>query len=112
MSIHYYNIILAPPVSIQFLLLESRAATITTFAKDCIQQRAQDGRFNDDFSDETEKVYFTQRPENVVIKGEEEVQCRTSLDPHREIVPTSVPTSVPIIKPWLHVATLTVQRNL
>ena len=48
---------------------ESRALTITTFAKDRIQRRSNSSNSpKDEYEQVQEKVYYTQAPENVVIK--------------------------------------------
>ncbi len=48
-------------------IAESRAVTITTFAKDRIQERVSDD-VGQDFNTTKEQVYFTLGPEYVVIK--------------------------------------------
>ena len=51
------------------LSLESRAVTITTLAKDRIQHRSNVSNSpRDEYEQTEEKIYFTQGPENVVIK--------------------------------------------
>ena len=51
------------------LVTESHAVTITTFAKDRVQQRSNYSNSpRDEYQLSEEKAYFTQGPENVVIK--------------------------------------------
>jgi hypothetical protein len=50
-------------------MLESRAVTITTFAKDRIQHLNHSSYSpKDEYEQVKEKVYYTQAPESVVIK--------------------------------------------
>ena len=52
-----------------FYAAESRSLTITTFAKDRIQRRSNSSNSpSDEYIQTKEKVYYTQAPENVVIK--------------------------------------------
>ena len=49
--------------------IESRAVTITTYAKDRIQRRSNSSNSpKDEYEQVQEKVYYTQAPESVVIK--------------------------------------------
>ena len=51
------------------MYIESRAVTITTFAKDRIQRRSNSSNSpKDEYEQVQEKVYYTQAPESVVIK--------------------------------------------
>lgn len=61
-----------PVITLQYFCpspVESRAVTITTYAKDRIQRRSNSSNSpRDEYELVQEKVYYTQAPESVVIK--------------------------------------------
>lgn len=64
--VSHYNIYI---IHTHTCILESRSVTITTFAKDRIQRRSNSSNSpQDEYEQVQEKVYYTQAPENVVIK--------------------------------------------
>lgn len=65
--------------SLYHAYVESRAVTITTFAKDRIQRRSNSSNSpKDEYELVQEKVYYTQAPESVVIKVHVHVGMQSS----------------------------------